>query len=52
VPVGGGFGKLFTIGKLPVNAQIQAYYNVIQPDDLGPDWSMRLQVQFLFPKSW
>ena len=49
VPVGGGFGKLFTIGKLPVNAQFQGFYNVESPT-LGPDWSLRLQVQFLFPK--
>jgi hypothetical protein len=49
VPVGGGFGKLFTIGKQPVNAQLQGFYNVESPT-LGPDWSVRLQVQFLFPK--
>ena len=50
VPFGGGFGKLFRIGKLPVNTQVQAYYNVEKPDDLGPDWTLRFQVQFLFPK--
>ena len=37
--------------KLPVNASIQAYYNVEKPDDLGPDWSLRLQFQILLPKS-
>jgi len=50
VPFGGGFGRLFRIGKLPVNTQVQAYYNVEKPDDLGPDWTLRFQVQFLFPK--
>ena len=50
VPFGGGFGKIFRIGKLPVNTQVQAYYNVEKPDDIGPDWTLRLQVQFLFPK--
>ena len=50
VPFGGGFGRMFRIGKLPVNTQVQAYYNVEKPDDLGPDWTLRLQVQFLFPK--
>lgn len=50
VPVGGGFGKLFTLGKLPVNAQLQAFYNVEKPEVLGPDWTLRVQVQFLLPK--
>jgi hypothetical protein len=51
VPFGGGFGRLFRIGKLPVNTQVQAFYNVEKPDDLGPDWTLRFQVQCLFPKS-
>jgi len=50
IPVGGGFGKLFRFGKLPVNTSIQAYYNVEKPDTLGPRWTLRCQVQFLFPK--
>jgi hypothetical protein len=51
VPVGGGFGRLIRVGKLPVNLQAQAFYNVVKPDDdPAPDWTMRLQVQFLFPK--
>ncbi len=50
VPFGGGFGRLFRIGKLPVNTQVQAFYNVANPDDLGPDWTLRFQVQCLFPK--
>ena len=51
VPVGGGGGRLIRIGKLPVNLQIQAFYNVVKPDDAPTDdWSLRLQVQFLFPK--
>ncbi len=49
VPFGGGFGKVFHIGKQPVNSQIQAFYNVEKPE-FGPDWQLRLQVQFLFPK--
>lgn len=51
VPVGGGFGRLIRIGKLPVNLQTQAFYNVVKPDDAPTaDWTLRLQVQFLFPK--
>jgi hypothetical protein len=33
-----------------MNAQMAAYYNVENPDDIGPDWQLRLQLQFLFPK--
>ncbi len=32
VPIGGGVGKIFHLGKLPVNTQISAYYNVVRPD--------------------
>ena len=49
VPIGGGVGKIFRIGKLPLNASAQVYYNVEKPDLLG-DWSMRLQLQLMFPK--
>ena len=49
VPFGGGVGKIFKIGKQPVNGQISAYYNVEKPDS-GADWQLRLQLQFLFPK--
>ena len=48
VPIGAGVGKLFTIGKQPVNSSLQAYYNVESPT-FGPDWSIRFQAQFLFP---
>jgi hypothetical protein len=49
IPFGGGFGKLFKIGKQPINGQVQAFYNVAKPDN-GADWQLRLQLQFLFPK--
>ena len=49
VPFGGGIGKIFKIGKQPVNGQISAYYNVEKPDN-GADWQLRVQLQFLFPK--
>jgi hypothetical protein len=49
VPFGGGFGKIFRIGKQPMNAQIQAFYNVEKPTH-GADWTLRIQLQFLFPK--
>ena len=60
VPLGGGVGKLFRLGqilplegnpiaKLPINAQLAAYGNVAKPE-FGPDWQLRFQIQFLFPK--
>ena len=49
VPFGGGVGKIFRIGKQPMNGQISAYYNVEKPD-YGPEWQLRVQLQFLFPK--
>jgi hypothetical protein len=49
VPIGGGVGKIFHLGKLPVNTQVAAYYNVAKPD-FGPNWQIRAQVQFMFPK--
>ena len=49
IPFGGGVGKIFRIGKQPINSSISAYYNVEKPD-FGAEWQLRLQVQFLFPK--
>jgi hypothetical protein len=60
VPMGGGVGKLFRLGqilplegdaiaKLPINTQLAAYGNVVKPE-FGPDWQLRFQIQFLFPK--
>ena len=55
VPFGGGGGKVFKIGKQPINASVQAFYNAVTPKDeegnrIGPEWSLRLQLQLLFPK--
>ena len=49
VPFGGGVGKIFKIGKQPVNGQVSAYYNVEKPE-FSSDWQLRLQLQLLFPK--
>jgi hypothetical protein len=48
VPVGGGFGKIFNIGKQPVSASVQAFYNVVTPIN-GPTWTGIFQFSFLFP---
>jgi hypothetical protein len=49
VPFGGGVGKIFRIGGQPVNGSIQAFYNAVVPKG-GPAWTLRLQLQLLFPK--
>jgi hypothetical protein len=48
-PIGAGAGRLFRVGKLPVNCQLGAYSNIHTPE-FGPDWQLRFQVQLLFPK--
>jgi hypothetical protein len=48
VPVGAGVGKLFRVGKLPINTTVQGYYNVERPR-FGSEWQLRFQVQFLLP---
>ena len=49
VPIGGGVGKIFHLGRLPVNTQLSAYYNVVKPGN-GANWQIRFQVQLMFPK--
>ncbi len=49
IPLGAGVGKVFRIGKQPVNAQVSAYKNIESPT-YGADWQLRIQLQFLFPK--
>jgi hypothetical protein len=49
VPFGGGLGKVFNIGKQPINASLKAYYNVAHPDDAS-NWNIAAQFTFLFPK--
>ena len=48
VPLGGGFGKMFNIGKLPMDLSTQAFYNVVRPDGAA-DWQWRVQLKFIFP---
>jgi hypothetical protein len=48
VPVGGGFGRVFNIGKQSVSLSAQAFYNVVTPRT-GPDTTGIVQLSFLFP---
>ena len=47
VPLGGGFGKLSYIGSLPVSLSLQSFYNIVKPAG-GPDWTLNIQLAFLF----
>jgi hypothetical protein len=49
IPIGGGVGKVFKIGKQHVNASLRAYHNLQSPRS-GSDWQLQFQIQFLFPK--
>lgn len=51
LPFGAGVGKIFGIGKQKFNGQVSAYWNAVKPEAVnGPDWSLRAQLVFLFPK--
>jgi hypothetical protein len=49
IPIGGGVGRVFHVGKQAMNAQTQVFYNLESPSG-GGDWGLRFQLQFLFPK--
>jgi hypothetical protein len=49
VPLGGGIGKMFNWGDLPMDITAQ-YYHYVEAPDAGPEWMFRLQLKFIFPK--
>jgi hypothetical protein len=49
VPIGGGIGRAFAIGRQGGTAQVEAYSNVERPAG-GPTWSVLVTVQFVFPQ--
>lgn len=50
VPIGGGFGRVFQVGKQAVNISIQAYTNVVTAS-YGPNWQAQLNLTLLFPST-
>ena len=48
VPVGGGFGKVITLGRQPLALETQAFYNLERGTGTG-NWSLSVLLQFLFP---
>lgn len=49
VPVGGGGGRTFRIGNQPVTAILTGFHNVERPTG-GPEWNIRFQMTFMFPR--
>lgn len=47
VPIGGGVGRVFSIGGQRMSALLESYYHVVSPET-GPDWQLRLQLSFLY----
>ena len=48
VPLGGGIGKVFKFEGQAFNVSLQAFYNIVRPDE-GSKWQLRAQLAFLFP---
>jgi hypothetical protein len=49
VPVGAGVGRVFKVGKQPLNSRTQIFNNVLRPNG-GPAWTLQTQVQLVFVK--
>ena len=49
IPVGGGIGRVFKIGKQPVDVSLQGLYNVEKPEDAA-DWGLEFSFKLLFPR--
>jgi hypothetical protein len=51
IPVGGGIGRIFRTGSQAMSAQAHVYYNAVKPENApAPDWTLRLQVTWMYPK--
>jgi hypothetical protein len=50
LPFGGGVGKVFFAGPLPINIAVEGYYNVLDTTMSGT-WQLRTTLQFVFPKT-
>jgi hypothetical protein len=47
VPIGGGGGRVFRIGALPVDLSVSAYYSAVTPT-FGARWQLSTQLTFVF----
>ncbi|MFQ6538055.1 MULTISPECIES: hypothetical protein [Aphanothece] len=49
VPLGGGVGRIFTVGGQPMSVALEGYGNVAKPSGFG-DFTARVTFKLLFPK--
>jgi len=50
VPIGGGVGRSFNIGKQAVDSNLTFYWNAVRPrNPVSPKWQLNLEFTFLFP---
>jgi hypothetical protein len=50
VPIGGGAGRSFKIGKQAVDSNLTLYWSAVRPENLFlPKWQLCLEFTFLFP---
>lgn len=53
LPVGLGFDTLIKLGPLPVKVGAEVYYYAVTPDNVGPEWQLRLFFTPVLPSpSW
>jgi hypothetical protein len=50
VPLGGGLGKAFHIGKQGLNAYVIGYKNVVKPTADSSDWQLEAAIVFMIPR--
>ena len=48
VPVGGGFGRVFSVGGQAMSAALQGVANVVRPEN-SARWAVNMQIALLFP---
>ena len=52
IPLGLQGGRVYNIGRQPVNVSLEAGYNVVRPDDTStPRWMVGLEFTLLFPEN-
>jgi len=50
VPASGGIGKIFYLGRLPINIGAHGYYFAVKPENIPcPDWTLRATLATYLP---
>ena len=44
LPIGLGLTKTIKVGGVPIKLRIEPQYSIIQPDDYGEEWNIRIQI--------